>query len=93
MTDNDIRQKFQVLKKSNGSVSHNLLKSRACEHCFSTGARGTPFGIQFFYQGGPQWEPTNRKDPAGCIGCGWYDFGQWRSELNSTLARGNNAHT
>lgn len=91
MTDDEIGQKFQVLKKSNGSVSHNLLKSRAWEHCFATGTRGTPFGIKFFYQGGPRWEPENRTDPAGCIGCGWYDFGQWRSVLNSTLACDQNA--
>lgn len=85
MIDNEIRQKFQVLKKSNGSVSHNLLKSRACEHCFRTGRRGTPFGIKFFYEGGSQWEPENPKDAAGCIGCGWYDFDRWRRELNSRL--------
>lgn len=29
MTDDDIRARFQLLKKSNGNVSHNLLKSRA----------------------------------------------------------------
>ena len=28
-----IKANFQLLKKSNGSVSHNLLKSRACERC------------------------------------------------------------
>ncbi|MYI87747.1 MAG: restriction endonuclease [Synechococcus sp. SB0672_bin_10] len=85
MTDDEIRQKFQVLKKSNGSVSHNLLKSRACEHCLATGTRGTPFGIEFFYEDGLQWEPENPKDPAGCVGCGWYDFDRWRRELNSRL--------
>lgn len=85
MDDDDIRQKFQVLKASNGSVSHNLLKSRACEHCLDTGDRGTPFGIVFFYEGGAQWEPEDPTDPMGCVGCGWYDFDRWRRALNSRL--------
>lgn len=82
MSDENIREKFQLLKKSNGSVSHNLLKSRACENCFRTGNRGKPFGIAFFYFGGPNWEGHSKTDPFGCIGCGWYDFDKWREELN-----------
>lgn len=85
MTDDDIRAKFQLLKQSNGSVSHNLLKSRACERCFRDGRRGAPFGIVFFYAGGPEWEPDDKRDPAGCIGCGWYDFAEWRDHLNRRL--------
>ena len=85
MTDDDIRAKFQLLKASNGSVSHNLLKSRACERCYRTGRRGTPFGIVFFYDGGREWEPDDLKDPRGCIGCGWYDFDSWRTGLNELL--------
>ena len=84
-SDEDIRQNFQLLKKSNGSVSHNLLKSRACENCYKTGKRGTPFGIRFFYVGTHKWEPQDHKDPSGCIGCGWYDFDKWRVELNKKL--------
>ena len=82
MTDDNIRERFQLLKASNGSVSHNLLKSRACERCFRTGQRGTPFGIVFFHEGGEIWEPDDRTDPKGCIGCGWYDFDLWRTRLN-----------
>ncbi len=85
MSDSDIRRNFQLLKKSNGSVSHNLLKSRACENCFKKGKRGTPSGIQYFYDGGPDWRPDDKKDANGCIGCGWYDFGEWRKSLNSIL--------
>ena len=85
MSDDDIRGLFQLLKKSNGSVSHNLLKSRACETCFKDGRRGTPFGIHFFYEGGPHWEPASKQDPSGCIGCGWYDFATWRAALNRAL--------
>ena len=85
MPDEEIRAKFQLLKQSNGSVSHNLLKSRACETCYQHGRRGTPFGIAYFYEGGPNWQPADQKDPSGCVGCGWYDFAQWRQSLNLTL--------
>lgn len=85
MSDEEIRAKFQLLKSSNGKVSHNLLKSRACEQCFKYGERGTPFGINFFYAGDAAWKPRNKKDPRGCIGCGWYDFDLWRMSLNETL--------
>ncbi len=87
MSDDDIRANFQLLKQSNGSVSHNLLKSRACERCYKTGQRGTPFGIVYFSDGGPQWEPVDKHDPAGCVGCGWHDFDQWRQSLNLRLRR------
>ena len=86
MSDHEIRAKFQLLKQSNGSVSHNLLKSRACERCFKTGRRGTPFGIAFFYAGRPKWEVAE-KDSSGCVGCGWHDFNAWRLELNQLLRR------
>lgn len=85
MSDEEIKENFQLLKKSNGSVSHNLLKSRACERCYRTGNRGTPFGIRFFYAGGNKWEPRDKKDPLGCVGCGWYDFDKWRKHLNQRL--------
>ena len=85
MSDADIRQMFQLLKASNGSVSHNLLKSRACERCFKTGKRGKPLGIAYFYSGGERWEPKDKKDSAGCVGCGWHDFAEWRSNLNKIL--------
>ena len=85
MDDAAIRAKFQLLKKSNGSVSHNLLKSRSCERCYQTGRSGTPFGIVFFYSGGPRWTAKSKADAAGCQGCGWFDFGKWRSYLNRAV--------
>uniref|UniRef100_UPI002B26098C hypothetical protein n=1 Tax=Candidatus Poriferisodalis multihospitum TaxID=2983191 RepID=UPI002B26098C len=88
MSDEDIVDKFQLLKKSNGSVSHNLLKSRACERCYKTGNRGTPFGIRFFYAGNGKWAPADKQDASGCVGCGWFDFDAWRSALNRTLRLG-----
>ena len=88
MSDDDIRTTFQLLKKSNGSASHNQLKSRACERCFRYGLRGEPLGISFFYEGDSHWEPQDKKDPEGCEGCGWYDFDLWRKRLNDRLNHG-----
>ncbi len=87
MDEDDIKAHFQLLKKSNGSVSHNLLKSRACERCYKTGRRGQPFGIEFYYSGNVKWQPSDKKDPSGCNGCGWYDFTLWREHLNTLLKR------
>jgi len=85
MTEADIRKHFQLLKKSNGSMSHNLLKSRACEKCFKKNKRAKPFGINFFYEGDENWNGETKTDASGCIGCGWYDFSKWRSALNKHL--------
>ena len=85
MSDDDIRKRFQLLKKSNGDVSHNLLKSRSCETCYNTGKRGTPFGIRHFYAGNNRWQGSNAKDPKGCVGCGWLDVAKWRASLNRKL--------
>lgn len=95
ITDEGIRARFQLLGKSSReevaeghSGNHNALKSRACERCVQTGRRGTPFGIAFFYQGGPEWGGADRYDAAGCIGCGWYDFAAWRDALNKSVGGG-----
>ncbi len=90
MGEEEIHQKFQVLKKD-AFGNHNLLKSRACETCLKTDKRGTPFGIQFWAQGDKQWPtdvPRIGKDAEpGCFGCGWYDLETWREELNRRLQR------
>ena len=89
MSDAEIGQKFQLLKKD-GSGNHNLLKSRACELCLKTGKRGTPFGIQFFYAGNSSWSEFipafGSEAEKGCVGCGWYDFAKWREALNLKLS-------
>ncbi len=54
MSEAEIKQKFQLLKKD-GAGNHNLLKSRNCEFCIKTGKRGTPLGIKFWYQGNENW--------------------------------------
>lgn len=89
MTDEQIRQKFQLLKKDEGG-NHNLLKSRACERCITTKKRGTPLGINFWYIGGENWPLEAERGPEaelGCYGCGWYDFQAWREALNAHLAK------
>lgn len=89
MTDEEIRKKFQLLKKDD-SGNHNLLKSRACERCIATNKRGTPLGIKFYYDNTTEdWPegcpPTGIEAEEGCKGCGWYDFATWRKELNEFL--------
>lgn len=83
-----IQRKFQLLK-NDGDGNHNLLKSRACEKCIESEIRGTPFGIKFWYEGGPEWpDDVPKKGPEaekGCVGCGWYNFDKWRKELVSLI--------
>ena len=86
MSSRDLRKKFQLLKKD-AAGNHNLLKSRACERCIVSNKRGTPFGIQFWYEGDENWTaaPRGPEAEAGCVGCGWYDFAIWRTKLNQKL--------
>jgi hypothetical protein len=87
MSDEEIRQKFQLLKKDT-SGNHNLLKSRSCERCIKTGKRGTPFGIRFWYDKGEDWPSKHQRGSEaeeGCVGCGWYDFAAWRNAINEKL--------
>ncbi len=85
MSTDNIRKKFQLLKKDEGG-NHNLLKSRSCEKCIKTGLRGYPFGIKYWYKGTEKWpKDISKKDERGCIGCGWYDLIEWRNSLNSFM--------
>jgi hypothetical protein len=88
MTEIEIEEKFQLLKKDMAG-NNNLLKSRSCEICIKTGKRGTPMGIRFWYSGGENWEegipPKGKDAEQGCIGCGWYNFEEWRNSLNKKL--------
>lgn len=81
MPDREIAAKFQLLTRQN-----NLSKSRKCEHCKETGVRGTFAGINYFYEGGPNW-PTEvpEDDERGCHGCFWYNPDKWRQGLNNLL--------
>lgn len=85
MTVEEIRRKFQLLKKD-AAGNHNLLKSRACERCIDTGKRGNPFGIKFYYAGNEDWPADcpnfGPKSEQNCFGCGWYDVAAWREALS-----------
>ncbi|QHS16026.1 hypothetical protein [Halopenitus persicus] len=77
MSDAAIREHFQIL-----SGQHNLLKSRQCEQCVETGERPPFFGVEFYYEGGPEYE-----DDVGCEGCGWYNPHRWRDALTDVIER------
>ena len=67
MSEGEIGARFQLLKKT-VDVNDNLLKSRACERCYRTGRRGIPFGIRFYYKGGPMWDAPTKQDEIGMRG-------------------------
>ena len=84
MADDEIRAKFQLLNNQ-----RNEQKREVCRHCFQTGQRGTLFGVNFFYAGGPLWDDnipqTGAAAEPGCVGCGWYDITAWREALNNRI--------
>ncbi|MDP2209492.1 MAG: hypothetical protein Q8K98_12095 [Bacteroidota bacterium] len=81
MTEEEIQSKFSLLTRQ-----HNLWKSRYCENCKKTGTRGTFIGIDYFYQGGSEWDSNIfDDDKSGCYGCFWYDPGKWREYLNKKI--------
>jgi hypothetical protein len=95
MPETEIETKFQLLKKDDGG-NHNSLKTRACQKCFETNKRGTPFGLRFFYEGDEDWDsaipPIGPDAEQGCKGCGWYDFNRWRIALNGVHMSRNLRH-
>lgn len=76
MSEVEIKEKFILLTRSN-----NLLKSRYCEKCVTTGKRG----IYFWHQGNENWQGKDKFDKNGCVGCFWYDPYAWRKELNKIV--------
>ncbi len=80
MTDKEIRDKFQLLTNQ-----RNQQKREVCRTCYQTGRRGTLYGIPFYYEGGPTWDPAipqkGKAAEKGCIGCPWYDIAEWRRQL------------
>ena len=75
MTDAEIKEHFQTLSGRN-----NLMKSRKCEQCVETGERPPFLGIEFYYEGGPEYE-----EEIGCEGCGWYNPHKWRDAVTEIL--------
>lgn len=86
LSDEEIRQQFQLM-----SNQRNQQKREVCRGCYQTDARGTPFGISFFYAGNGTWPtgvPKRDNDAErGCVGCGWYDLERWRTALNEVVTR------
>ena len=84
MSDTEIRDKFQLLTNQ-----RNQQKREVCRKCFQTGKRGTIYGIEYFYAGGPEWDPNiptkGKAAEEGCVGCPWYDIERWRKELKKEL--------
>jgi len=81
MSDTELHAKFQLLTRQ-----HNLWKSRYCERCAKTGERGTFIGINFFSEGGQEWDPEIPfSDEQGCYGCFWFDPDKWRAALNELI--------
>ncbi|MDD2515899.1 MAG: hypothetical protein PHF26_01660 [Candidatus Gracilibacteria bacterium] len=75
MTDGELVSKFMLLVRE-----HNLLKSRYCERCKRTSKRQAFLGVNYFYEGGENYE-----EKFGCNGCGWFSPEKWREKLNKKL--------
>lgn len=76
ITDEEIASRYMLLTRAN-----NLLKSRACERCDSTGVRQpSQAGVEYFYKGTKKYKGT-------CEGCFWYDPTQWTDSLNKLLVK------
>lgn len=73
LSDEEIKEHYQLLTRE-----HNLLKDRACAVCKKDNIRPPLFGIDFWYEGGQEYNGT-------CVGCGWYDGREWRKQLNKIL--------
>ena len=84
MTDSQIREKFQLLDNQ-----RNQQKREVCRKCFQENIRGKIYGIDYFYEGGEEWDesiPKVGKDAErGCVGCAWYDIQKWRESLNKKV--------
>jgi rubrerythrin len=86
MSDEDIRKKFQLLNNQT-----NLLKSRECDRCVAEGIRGQFMGIRWYYIGNEKWV-AEKDDENGCIGCPWYDVGEWKEQLRKAIKKSSIGH-
>lgn len=84
LTETEIKAKFQLLDNQ-----RNLQKREICRKCFQTNRRGVIFGIEYFYDGGVEWDDNvlkiGKEAEKGCVGCAWYDIQEWRDSLNQLL--------
>lgn len=79
LTTPEIKEKFQLLTNQS-----NMLKSRLCDRCCSTGKRPDFLGIKWYYSGGEDWKETDQIGN-GCFGCPWYDLEVWKEKINEEL--------
>lgn len=86
MSDEEIRKKFQLMTNQ-----RNQQKREVCRLCYQTGKRGVAYGIPYFYEGGPEWNPSipkkGKSAELGCQGCAWYDLDEWRRRLLKELRK------
>ena len=86
LSEVEIRRDFQLLNNQ-----RNQQKREVCRQCYQTGVRGQIYGVNYFYEGNQNWDPSipivGKAAEAGCIGCGWYDINKWRAALNQRLKR------
>ena len=84
MTDSEIKEKFQLMTNQ-----RNQQKREACRNCFSSGLRGYPFGIKYYFSGNEKWDKSipekGKAAEKGCQGCGWYDLEKWRRSVIEKL--------
>ena len=82
LNDDEIKRKFQLLTNQT-----NMLKSRLCDRCVTTGTRPSFLGIKWYYSGGENWEAVELgNDESGCYGCPWYDLKEWKAQVVNKLA-------
>ena len=85
MTDEEIKNKFQLL-----TSQYNQIKREACKKCARFRKRQAPFNITYFYEGDEEWSCDYEFGPEaedGCIGCGWYDVVKWKKSLITAANR------
>lgn len=86
MSDAEIIQKFQLLDNQ-----RNQQKREVCRKCFQEKIRGTIYGINYFYKGTEEWDPSipekGKAAEKGCEGCAWYDIEKWRKMLNEEIKK------
>lgn len=84
MPEEKVRAKFQML-----TTQRNQQKREVCRHCYTTGERGTIFGLKYFYSGNEFWDSSipirGKEAEKGCIGCPWYDIQKWREEITKKI--------
>lgn len=85
MTDEEIREKFQLLDNQ-----RNLEKREACRKVVQTGKHGTIFGIKYYLGENEFWPSTvpkvGREAEKGWAENPWYDIEVWRQSLNEFIA-------